>query len=290
MLTGAELLAKVKELGNAPKSELVRSCGYVSTNKYGRERLHFTAFYEALLQAKSMDRSSSNRRDSDKLLKKIIYALSVFLAILVFRGCIDQARNSSGNLQSEVAADKLSSQRSLNAKKQIEPSPQEAKSKEDEERKRLLREEERNRRQEEEEEKRQNVPMGVSAPVKGDRVVTVTDARLHEYLKADNSLASPIAGDGGQILVVYMTIENTGKESGDMAWTLFRVEDSNGNKYSELRDGYLTLSIWRSERGLGDSDDQLFPGQVKRVAKVFRVSRNAPGMKLVAGSYKFRLY
>ena len=29
MLKGAELLAKVKELGNAPKSELVRACGYV---------------------------------------------------------------------------------------------------------------------------------------------------------------------------------------------------------------------------------------------------------------------
>ncbi|MCU0529967.1 MAG: AbrB family transcriptional regulator, partial [Cyanobium sp. Prado107] len=29
MLTGSELLAKVKELGDASKSELVRECGYV---------------------------------------------------------------------------------------------------------------------------------------------------------------------------------------------------------------------------------------------------------------------
>ena len=30
MLTGSELLAKVKELGDVSKSDLVRACGYVS--------------------------------------------------------------------------------------------------------------------------------------------------------------------------------------------------------------------------------------------------------------------
>ena len=55
MLTGADLLAKVKELGDISKSDLVRSCGYVSTKKDGGERLNFTAFYEALLAAKGVD-------------------------------------------------------------------------------------------------------------------------------------------------------------------------------------------------------------------------------------------
>ncbi|MCP9940993.1 AbrB family transcriptional regulator [Cyanobium sp. ATX 6E8] len=54
MLTGSELLAKVKELGDVSKSDLVRSCGYVSTMKDGSERLNFTAFYEALLGAKGV--------------------------------------------------------------------------------------------------------------------------------------------------------------------------------------------------------------------------------------------
>ena len=54
MLTGAELLAKVKELGDVSKSDLVRSAGYVSTKKDGSERLNFTAFYEALLEAKGV--------------------------------------------------------------------------------------------------------------------------------------------------------------------------------------------------------------------------------------------
>jgi len=55
MLTGTDLLAKVKALGDASKSELVRECGYVSTKKDGSERLNFTAFYEALLEAKGMN-------------------------------------------------------------------------------------------------------------------------------------------------------------------------------------------------------------------------------------------
>ena len=55
MFTGPELLAKVKELGDVSKSELVRECGYVSTKKDGSERLNFTAFYEALLNAKGVN-------------------------------------------------------------------------------------------------------------------------------------------------------------------------------------------------------------------------------------------
>lgn len=50
MLKGAELLAKVKEMGDAPKSELVRTCGYVI-----KDRVAFTQFYEALLEAKGLD-------------------------------------------------------------------------------------------------------------------------------------------------------------------------------------------------------------------------------------------
>jgi hypothetical protein len=60
MLTGPDLLAKVKELGEASKSDLVRSCGYVSSKKDGSERLNYTAFYEALLEAKGMSLGESH--------------------------------------------------------------------------------------------------------------------------------------------------------------------------------------------------------------------------------------
>ena len=55
MLTGSELLAKVKEMGDSGKSDLVRACGYVSRKADGSERLNFTAFYEALLNAKGLE-------------------------------------------------------------------------------------------------------------------------------------------------------------------------------------------------------------------------------------------
>jgi hypothetical protein len=61
MLTGADLLAKVKELGDCNKSDLVRGCGYVSTQKDGSERLNFTAFYEALLQAKGVSLTTAKK-------------------------------------------------------------------------------------------------------------------------------------------------------------------------------------------------------------------------------------
>ncbi|MCP9914897.1 AbrB family transcriptional regulator [Cyanobium sp. ATX 6F1] len=60
MLFGDELLGVVKDLSEASKSELVRASGYVTTLKDGSERLHFTAFYEALLEAKGLDLSARN--------------------------------------------------------------------------------------------------------------------------------------------------------------------------------------------------------------------------------------
>ena len=61
MLTGPELLSKVKELGDASKSDIVRSCGYVSTKKDGADRLNFTAFYEALLEAKGVEFGANSK-------------------------------------------------------------------------------------------------------------------------------------------------------------------------------------------------------------------------------------
>ena len=55
MLTGADLLAKVKELGDVSKSDMAKACGYVSTKQDGGERINFTSFYEALLNAKGVE-------------------------------------------------------------------------------------------------------------------------------------------------------------------------------------------------------------------------------------------
>ncbi|QVL53784.1 MAG: AbrB family transcriptional regulator [Cyanobium sp. M30B3] len=77
MLTGSELLAKVKELGDASKSELVRECGYVSLKKDGSERLNFTAFYEALLEAKGMTLGESGGKGRARAGRSLSYGTKV---------------------------------------------------------------------------------------------------------------------------------------------------------------------------------------------------------------------
>jgi hypothetical protein len=62
MLTGSELLAFIKENPKLSKSALVRGAGYVSTKKNGAERLNFTAFYQAMLEARGVNLGESEER------------------------------------------------------------------------------------------------------------------------------------------------------------------------------------------------------------------------------------
>jgi hypothetical protein len=74
MLTGSDLLNKVKELDDISKSDLVRSCGYVITKKDGQERLNFTSFYEALLEAKGINLGTNGE---GKTGRKLSYVATV---------------------------------------------------------------------------------------------------------------------------------------------------------------------------------------------------------------------
>ena len=77
MLRGSDLLSKVRELGDVSKSELVRACGYVSNKKDGGERLNFTAFYEALLEAKGVSLGEGGGKGSSKPGRKLTYVATV---------------------------------------------------------------------------------------------------------------------------------------------------------------------------------------------------------------------
>ena len=77
MLTGSDLLHKLKELGDISKSDLVRSCGYVSTKKNGEERLNFTSFYEALLEAKGVSLGANGFAGDSKPGRKLSYVATV---------------------------------------------------------------------------------------------------------------------------------------------------------------------------------------------------------------------
>ena len=76
-LTGSDLLAKVKELGDASKSDLVRAAGYLSTMKDGSERLNFTAFYEALLEAKGVSLGDGGGNGKGKGGRSLSYVATV---------------------------------------------------------------------------------------------------------------------------------------------------------------------------------------------------------------------
>ena len=77
MLTGKDLLAKVKDLGDVSKSDLVKACGYVSTKKGGGERLNYTAFYEALLEAKGVSLGATGVAGIGKGGRKLSYVATV---------------------------------------------------------------------------------------------------------------------------------------------------------------------------------------------------------------------
>ncbi len=59
MLIGVHLLAKLRELGGRSKTEMATACGYVSKKKDGSDRVNFTPFYEALLNAKGINLGAS---------------------------------------------------------------------------------------------------------------------------------------------------------------------------------------------------------------------------------------
>ena len=73
MLTGSDLLAKVKELGDAPKTDLAKGCGYIVTKKDGSEQVKFTQFYEALLEAKGLTFSTGGSAGIGKGGRKLSY-------------------------------------------------------------------------------------------------------------------------------------------------------------------------------------------------------------------------
>ena len=78
-LKGKELLKKVKELSDISKSNLVKACGYVRTKKGGGERLNYTDFYEALLEAKGIGLSltSQSTEKIGKESKKLTFIATV---------------------------------------------------------------------------------------------------------------------------------------------------------------------------------------------------------------------
>lgn len=71
-LIGNALIARVKQLVDASKSELVRECGYARIGKNDREILDFSAFYEALLKAKGIEGVSDSDEECESLDRTVL--------------------------------------------------------------------------------------------------------------------------------------------------------------------------------------------------------------------------
>ena len=59
-LVGAELTAKVTELGTMSKEEKARECGYYTTTKNGIERVNMMKFLNALIDAEGIELDSTS--------------------------------------------------------------------------------------------------------------------------------------------------------------------------------------------------------------------------------------
>ncbi|MCG9890096.1 MAG: AbrB family transcriptional regulator [Thermosynechococcaceae cyanobacterium MS004] len=66
VLTGEELLSRVKELGSATKEEKAKACGYYTVAEDGSERIRVMKFLNALIDAEGIDLDSSvDSRDAE---------------------------------------------------------------------------------------------------------------------------------------------------------------------------------------------------------------------------------
>jgi hypothetical protein len=77
MLTGSDLLAKFKEVEELSVEEQCRVCGYVSTKRDGEQRLNYTAYYKALLEAKGIKLGGGNASKKGKGGRKLSYIATV---------------------------------------------------------------------------------------------------------------------------------------------------------------------------------------------------------------------
>jgi len=80
----------------------------------------------------------------------------------------------------------------------------------------------------------QAVPLGASEQVKSDRALQVNGSDTFSTITAP--YLDPVSPKGGKLVGVFMTIKNIGKESGNMFWTQFQLEDSQGRKYDDIED------------------------------------------------------
>ena len=134
------------------------------------------------------------------------------------------------------------------------------------------------------------IPLGVEEQIRSDRSLKVTGSETYSKISANNSFgfAEPVTPKGGKLIAVFMTIKNTGNESGNAFWSQFQLEDSQKRIYDKIEDfkETVTINMWADGRGLAEAGDQIFPGGTSETVAVFRVAPDAEGLVLVVNEDK----
>jgi len=129
----------------------------------------------------------------------------------------------------------------------------------------------------------ESIPAGTSTDIRDDRAVQIERSETVDSIPSGNQFLKPVDAKGGKLVVVYMTLTNTGQESGNMFWTKFQLIDDQGRKYDEIEDFEEIVSIdtWLESQGLEKASSQLFPGATAQTAKVFRVAPDTSNLRVL---------
>ncbi|MGA1264872.1 MAG: AbrB family transcriptional regulator [Prochlorothrix sp.] len=76
-LIGEALLQKVKDLGNIPKEEKARACGYATKTKGGVERVNMMKFLNALIDAEGIELDGKGKDSSGRGGRSASYRIAV---------------------------------------------------------------------------------------------------------------------------------------------------------------------------------------------------------------------
>ncbi|NJN61445.1 MAG: DUF4352 domain-containing protein [Coleofasciculaceae cyanobacterium RL_1_1] len=133
------------------------------------------------------------------------------------------------------------------------------------------------------------IPLGTEKSVRPDRSIYVDSSSALDVIAPE--FLTPVEGKGGQLIAVYLTIKNTGSESGNMAFSTFKLEDSQGRTFDEISDfeEIVSINTWATNQGLDDSSNQIFPGGELKIVKVFRVSPDSEGLTLNVNESSFAI-
>jgi hypothetical protein len=133
------------------------------------------------------------------------------------------------------------------------------------------------------------IAVGTFGDVKRDRALRVNRSEILDSIQTGNPYPEAVESKGGKLVVVYLTVRNTGNESGNMFWTRFQLRDSQGRLFDSLEDfqDIYIINAWAEEQGLENPGNQLCPGGTADVVQVFRVSPDAKGMQLLSDNQVF---